>query len=172
MPPQSENRRRSVGVKLTVVSRQLWQDFDQSVDSIGVSRAKWRLIATVASKPGVTQRLIAELLEISEVTAGRLIDRLCADGYLERRENPNDRRAHCIHVTPAAQPLLERLSEVARKHEEDTFAGLDDADLDKLEAILDLIARNIAAKRGAGARRWAVGRTEDEPESVLTPAGK
>lgn len=172
MAPQSENRRRSVGVKLTVVSRQLWQDFDQSIDSIGVSRAKWRLIATVASRPGVTQRLIAELLEISEVTAGRLIDRLCADGYLERRENPNDRRAHCIHVTPAAQPVLERLGDVARKHEAETFAGLDDADLDKLEAILDMIARNIAARRGAGARRWAGGRTEDEPEVELTPAGK
>jgi MarR family transcriptional regulator for hemolysin len=143
-----ENRKRAVALRLTVVARQLWQRFDRRVERIGVSRAKWRLIAAVGRRPGTTQRLIAELLEISEVTAGRLIDRLCADGYRERRENPHDRRANCVYLTASAQPVLEQLGELARVEEDEAFAGLSDDDLARLESLLEAIARNIAGVRG------------------------
>ena len=139
-----ESTRRSIGTKLTVIARQLWRQFDQSTDALGVSRAKWRVIAAVARRPGATQRLIAELLEVTEVTAGRLVERLCADGYLERRENPSDRRAHCIYLTPGAQPLLDALSKRAAICEAEAFAGMDDQDLERLEALLRVVARNVS----------------------------
>ena len=169
--PHVENRKRNVALRLTVLTRQLWQRFDRRVERIGVSSAKWRLIAAVGRRPGTTQRLIAELLEISEVTAGRLIDRLCADGYLERRENPNDRRANCVYLTAIALPLLEQLGELARIEEDEIFAGLTDDDLAKLESLLDAIARNIAGGRNDPvrelARSWA-----EEPAPELDKEGQ
>jgi MarR family transcriptional regulator for hemolysin len=139
------NQKRAIGRKLAVISRQLWLRFDQRVQSSGLTRAKWSLIAAVAVNPGATQRLIAGRLEVTEVTAGRLIDRLCADGLLERRENPNDRRGYCVFLTPAAQPLLQTMGEVARVHEDEAFAGIDDQDLELLDKLLDTISRNVAA---------------------------
>src|SRR5580658_7883475 len=91
----SKNRRRSIGLKLSVIARQLRLSFDQSAERSGLTRAKWTLIAAVARAPGATQRVIAEALEVREITAGRLIDRLCEEGYLRRDANPNDRRAYC-----------------------------------------------------------------------------
>jgi MarR family transcriptional regulator for hemolysin len=132
---------------LTVIARQLGQRFDQSVQNNGVTRAKWRVIAAAARIPGATQRTIAAALEVTEVTAGRLIDRLCADGYLERRENPDDRRGYHIHLTPGAQPLLHKLGQIARIHEEEVFVGFNDEDLVRLEALLDAMARNLADSR-------------------------
>ncbi len=146
------NKKRAAGARLTVVARQLWQRFDRSVGEIGVSRAQWRLIAVVSRNPGATQRLIGEVLEVSEVTAGRLIDRLCDEGYLERREHATDRRAHSVYLTQAAQPVLDRLSELARIEEDEAFAGLDEQALTKLEALLDTISRNVAEARGAPAQ--------------------
>ena len=166
---RGESRTRSVGLKLSLVARQLWHKFDRSVERIGVSRAKWRLIAVVASRPGATQRLIAELLEISEVTAGRLIDRLCADGYLERRENPNDRRAHCVHLLPPAQPVLDKLGELAAIEESEAFAGLNESDLDTLETLLDRISRNIADARGDAVRASPLHSWADEPATDEPP---
>lgn len=130
---------------MAVIARQLRLRFDQSVERSGLTRAKWTLIATVAHNPGATQCLIAEKLEVREVTAGRLIDRLCDEGYLERRPNPNDRRAYRVDLTPAAQPLLEKIDEIARNYEKEVFAGFRDEDLDKLNAWLDAIARNLSA---------------------------
>jgi MarR family transcriptional regulator for hemolysin len=93
------------------------------------------------------------MLEITEVTAGQLIDRLCVDGYLERREHPKDRRAYSVHLTQAAEPLLVRLDEIAKMLEEGIFAGLGEQDLRQLDALLEVIARNLAACRERGDER-------------------
>jgi MarR family transcriptional regulator for hemolysin len=146
-PGEIDGRKRAIASKLTVIARQLWQRFDHIVESDGLSRAKWSMIVAVARNPGVTQRTIASLLEIKEATAGQLIDRLCADGYLERREHPKDRRAYCVYLTTAAQPLLGRLESIAKVHENETFAGIAEEDLVRLNALLEHVARNLAISR-------------------------
>src|SRR3982074_3285403 len=131
------NRKRSVALKLTVVARQLRVTFDQSAEQSGLTRAQWHLIAVVARSPGATQRTIAEALEVREITAGRLVDRLCEDGYLRRDEHPTDRRAYSVYLPPAAQPVLDKLDELAKVHEGAIFAGFEGEDLKRLEALLD-----------------------------------
>lgn len=150
-PPQvcpPDSCKRDIALKLTVIARQLGQLFDQAVEHDGLTRAKWSVIVAIARTPGATQRSIASMLEISEVTAGQLIDRLCVDGYLERREHPKDRRAYCLYLTEAAQPLLVTLGEVARRHENDIFAGIATEELVRLDEMLDMVARNLAVCRG------------------------
>ena len=145
IPPDSV--RRAVGIKLAIIARQLRHRFDERIDKMGMTRAKWILIAAAARLPGATQRMIASQLEVTDVTAGRLIDRVCADGLLERRENPLDRRAYCVHLTPAAQPILEQLAEAAEGFETETFADIDEDDLVRLDELLAKIARNLGATR-------------------------
>lgn len=142
-----DNPLRVASLKLTVVARQLWYAFDQAVERTGLSRAKWGVIAAVSRRPGETQRVYASLLEVSEVTAGRMIDRLCADGLLERREDPQDRRANRIFLTADAQPVLDRLGELARAHEQAAFAGLGDSEIALLAALLEKIGENLAGQR-------------------------
>lgn len=144
---RTDNRKRSIGVKLAVIARQMGQRFDERADEIGVTRAQWALIATVSRHPGVTQRVIATKLEVTDVTAGRLIDRLCADGYLERRPHPQDRRAYCVYLTPEAQPVLARLHALAEDYERDIFATLEEDDLDKLDELLETISQNLLKVR-------------------------
>jgi MarR family transcriptional regulator, transcriptional regulator for hemolysin len=132
---------------LFVLARQMRLGFDHGVNCVGMTRAKWTLIVAVARNPGETQRTIAAALEMSEVVAGRLIDRLCASGYLERRENPSDRRGYRVYLTPAAQPVLDRLGEVAKLQEEQIFKGLSDENVTQLNGLLDHMARNVADAR-------------------------
>ena len=143
----SKDKRRSIGLKLSVIARQLRLNFDQSVKLRGLTRAKWTLIAAVARKPGATQRNIAQMLEVSEITVGRLIDRLCDEGYLKRSENPSDRRAYRVYLAAGAQPVLDKLDEVAKGHETEIFAGFDAKDLEKLDELLETIARNLSAAK-------------------------
>jgi MarR family transcriptional regulator, transcriptional regulator for hemolysin len=145
--PAQRNKKRSVAVKLAVVARQLRVSFDQSAERSGLTRAQWNLIAVASGCPGATQRTIAEALEVKEITAGRLIDRLCDEGYLKRDEHPTDRRAYCVYLTPAAQPLLEKLDKLAKLHEAAIFNGFETEDLARLEALLDTVARNLAEVR-------------------------
>lgn len=144
---ETPNRKRDLSRKLTVVARHLRNRFDQSVTQLGVTRSQWTLIAVVASRPGMTQRTIAETLEISEAAAGRLIDRLCAEDLLERKARSDDRRAYSVYVTDAAAPYLETLGGIARRNEEETFSGLNEEQLEQLDALLAIVYNNVAAQR-------------------------
>jgi MarR family transcriptional regulator for hemolysin len=144
----SDEQARALAIKLTVLARQLWHTFDQRAEKIGLTRAKWSVVAEVAKTPGATQRGVAAALQVSDVTAGRLIDRLCAEGFLERHEDPQDRRAYRVYTKPPAEPLLEALSALAEAHTGQAFAGFDGADLAELERLLDAISRNVGEARG------------------------
>lgn len=111
-----------------------------------MTRSKWAMIVVVKRHPGATQRHIAEALEMSEASAGRLIDRLCTEGLLERRERDDDRRARAVYLTPAAEPLLDRLAAIAKLGEERLFEGFSDEDLDQLIDFMDRLYAN--ASRG------------------------
>ena len=122
--------------------------FDASVGEIGITRSQWTTIVVVSGRPGSTQREIAEILEMSEASVGRVIDRLCADGMLERRPKEDDRRAHTVWLTPAAAPVLDKLSKVATGHEATVFAGLDEDEMDTLERLLGKVYANVTERRG------------------------
>lgn len=136
-------RHQHIGVRLTVLGRLLRNDFDRQVAHLEVTRSQWAMIAVVSRVPGATQRTIAEALEMSEASAGRLIDRLCADGLLERRDRRDDRRARAVHLTPAAEPLLHTLAKIARSSEQRMFKGFDQDELLQLGNYLDRLHDNL-----------------------------
>jgi MarR family transcriptional regulator for hemolysin len=153
------NKRRVIGAKLVLIARQLRQRYDKRVQSAGVTGAKWTVIVAIARNPGATQRYVANELAITEVTAGRLVDRLCADGYLRRKADPADRRAYRIYLTKVATDLLGTLGAAADENEAEAFAGLKAEELKQLDLLLDTVAKNLDVKRNkADVRKSASGR--------------
>lgn len=136
--------KRTIGLRLTVIARLLRNNFDRQVATHNVTRSQWAMIAVVSRQPGATQRMIAEMLEMSEASAGRLIDRLCADGLLERRERQDDRRARAVYLAEGAEPLLAKLAEIADLSEERMFQGFDDRELEQLQGYLERIYANVS----------------------------
>lgn len=118
-------------------------NFDRLTSKLNVTRSQWQMIAVVARNPGATQRYIAEVLEMSEASAGRLIDRLCADGMLTRRERDDDRRARAIYLTEAAEPLLTQLAAIGAASEDMLFKGFSSQELDMFESMIDRMYANL-----------------------------
>lgn len=136
---------------MTVVARQIRMRFDEEAERAGVTRAHWTLIAAVARMPGATQKTIAGLLQISEVSAGRLIDKMSSEGMIVRQTDDTDRRAYRLHLTDAARPLLNELGVIARENETRVFAGLSEDELRELDRLLGVVARNVGMKGDAAA---------------------
>jgi MarR family transcriptional regulator for hemolysin len=135
---------RDVSVKLTVIARQLRSHFDQKVAKLGMTRSQWALIAVVSHQQGLTQRTIAETLEVSEAAAGRLIDKLCVEGFLERRSRADDRRAYSVHLKPEASPRLAKLRDIAIQTEHEAFGDMTLEQIEQLHSLLDIVYRNVA----------------------------
>lgn len=131
-------------VNLSTVARLLRTRFDQRAAEMGMTLAQWRTLKAVRSDEGATQRRIAAILEVGDVTAGRLVDKLVEEGLLERRQDPADRRAYRLYVTPAVEPLFEKVQGLVAEEEKRIFAGLEDAELAALAGLLDRIMANMA----------------------------
>lgn len=142
--------RREILFELADAARALRTHFDQRAREHGMTRAQWAVLARLERQEGATQAELAEILEIQPISLVRLIDRLCAQGLVERRGDPKDRRVNLLHLTDGGRDVLQRMAPLGRDIAGDALAGLDDAAaLDLLHKLL-LIKKNIknaAAKR-------------------------
>jgi DNA-binding MarR family transcriptional regulator len=75
----------------------------------GMTRAQWALLIQLFRNPGLSQKEIADLLEVEPISVGRLVDRLERNGLIERRPDPADRRIWRLNLTAAAGPVLNRI---------------------------------------------------------------
>jgi DNA-binding MarR family transcriptional regulator len=66
------------------------------------------------------------------------VDALEERGLMERRQNPDDRRARALFLTPQGRELLERAFAVAVKHEQSLCRELTG---EQREHLLDLLSR-------------------------------
>src|SRR6202167_3288653 len=108
MPPVS--RRREFAFILNDVARLLRTYADYKAAQFGITRAQWAVLVRLDRSEGLNQSELAEVLDLQPITLTRLLDKLCDSGLIERRPDPNDRRAKRLFLTAAARPLLERLS--------------------------------------------------------------
>lgn len=141
-----DSTKRDLGLRLSVLARLMRNNFDRQVAALNVTRSQWAMIAVVSRKPGASQRVIAEALEMSEASAGRLIDRLCAEGLLERRACPGDRRARAVYLRDAAEPLLAELASIAKANEDQLFQGFSNEDLARFKNYLDRMHENALTR--------------------------
>lgn len=123
--------------------------FDGRARDLGLTRAQWSMIASIRISPGLTQSELASQLEINSVTAGRIIDKLEATGWAERRADPADRRANRIYLKDRAQPTLARLSEIAAEEVTLAMRGIS---VEEQAVFLDLLQRTIANLTGGEGR--------------------
>jgi hypothetical protein len=68
----------------------------------------------------------------------RQIDRMEEDGWIERRPDPGDRRAHRLVLTGKARPILARILDLSNEIRTEAFAGLSAAEG---RHLIDLLAR-------------------------------
>jgi DNA-binding MarR family transcriptional regulator len=71
-----------------------------------MTRSQWVALLRLARTPGLTQKELADLLEVEPISVARLIDRMAAAGLIERRADEADRRVWRLHLRPEAHELL------------------------------------------------------------------
>jgi DNA-binding MarR family transcriptional regulator len=127
--------------------------FDRRAGSLGITRAQWRVLARLSRTPGLRQVELADQLDMEAITLCRIVDRLADAGLVERRADPQDRRAWRLVLTDKAAPLVKTLRALADDLGEEALAGLDAAQREAVRAGLLQIRDNVAAT----ARNKAVG---------------
>jgi len=148
---------REVAFNINDVARLLKTYADQRARDFGMTRAQWAVLARVERSEGLKQCELADTLDLQPITLTRLIDRLCDGGLIERRPDPEDRRAKRLYLTPAARPVLDGLARLGKDIMATVLAGIEPAAVEQLVAHLLTLKTNL---RGAIANRASETATE------------
>lgn len=127
---------RSLGFLLADVSRLMRRRFDKRAMELGLTRAQWRVLARLRRREGMNQKELADFLEIENITLTRHIDRLEAKGWVERRRDPNDRRAWNLYLNPEVQPILDEMRKLSGITRNEALAGIP---ADQREHLIDML---------------------------------
>ena len=151
----------NVGFIIGDVSRILRTVYDRRVEPLGLTRAQWRVLARISRNEGCTQTELAAELEIEKPTLGRLIDRLQANDWVERRADTSDARTKRVFLTPRAEPVLTEMYTLADEVLNAALSGLTKEDAKRLEASLLHVKSNLTGLlNGAGSKTMGNGRAE------------
>lgn len=135
-----------LGFLIGDTARLMRRAFDERVRNMGITRAQWRVLGLLHRFGGSTQVMLAEMLDVEPITAGRMLDRLQEAGLVERRADPADRRAWRIHLTAAGIAKVDELRPTALSIFEDALSGLDAAQQTELETMLNIVRSNLTRK--------------------------
>jgi MarR family transcriptional regulator for hemolysin len=116
---------------------------DKEAARYGITRAQWGVLAKVERSEGMKQTELAELLEVQPITLTRLIDKLCDNGWIERRSDENDRRVNRLYLKKAARPLLGKLAGLRSELTATALEGISPTDAHRLLTQLESIKENV-----------------------------
>lgn len=116
---------------------------DKEAARYGITRAQWAVLAKVERSEGMKQTELAEQLEMQPITLTRLIDKLCDNGWMERRGDESDRRVNRLYLKKAARPLLGKLAGLKSEITSAALEGIGPTDAERLVSQLESIKENV-----------------------------
>ena len=116
---------------------------DKQAARYGITRAQWAVLAKVERAEGLKQSELAEQMEMQPITLTRLIDKLCDNGWIERRSDDTDRRVNRLYLRKAARPLLGKLSGLRSELTATALDGISPSEAQRLLAQLETIKENV-----------------------------
>jgi MarR family transcriptional regulator for hemolysin len=125
------------------VQRMMRAYADREAARYGITRAQWAVLAKVERNEGMKQSELAEQMEMQPITLTRLIDKLCDNGWIERRGDDTDRRVNRLYLRKAARPLLAKLAGLRSELTATALDGISPADAHRMLTQLEMIKENV-----------------------------
>jgi len=133
----------SPGFLLHDVARLLRRNFMRRIQQHGLTQAQCRALMHLSRNEGVRQVDLAEALEVQPITLARLIDQLAEAGLVERRPDPEDRRAFRLVLTRAAKPVIAEIRGLAAQTWGDAIGDVGESRMAQFAKTLAELKQNL-----------------------------
>ena len=98
-------------------------------------------VYSVMNNPGCTQDSIAQRLCLNKSTVARALATLEEQGYVNRVQDPEDKRKLLVYPTERMEKIFPRVKELAAKWRESVLSELTPEESEILGAVLEKIER-------------------------------
>ena len=125
-----------IGFFIAVTSRLMDRALNGRLKKYGVSFGQWPFLMTLWAEEGLTQRELSRRVSNEEATTTRTLDRMEAEGLIERKANITDRRQRNIYLTSKGRSLRDKLVPEALATSDQTTSQLTPKEVAALRAAL------------------------------------
>lgn len=155
--------REQFGTLLGRLGRAWRAEIDARLAPVGLTQARWLILYHLSrGANGGPQTALAARVGVQGPTLVRMLDRLEAEGLIERRDAVGDRRVNSVHATARALPVLKRIQSVVNQVRSDMLAGVSEDEIAICVGVFQRIAANIRADQGGAARPGGKPATTDD----------
>lgn len=124
----------------------------QRLEALELYRGQPPVLHILWEQEGLTQTEIAGKLRIKPATMTRMLQRMEKAGFIYRRIDPDDQRITRVFLTEKGRAVQNRLENIWKSMEEDTFKNFTPEELALLKGFLLRIRDNLA--QAAGEAPW------------------
>jgi DNA-binding MarR family transcriptional regulator len=140
-PPSSEAALhdaliRNTGFLISRTGMLAQRAFAERMSQVGLTPRAWGALNVLDHEGAITQQLLGRCIGMDPSTMVATIDELEGNGLVERRRNPQDRRAHALHLTDKGRKTLTEARKVARRAQEELLAPLSPEERRQLHELL------------------------------------
>jgi DNA-binding MarR family transcriptional regulator len=96
------------GYLVSVAHLRFRSRFEELLREAGIGAPDFGALTTIATAAPLSQQRVAEQLSLTGTAVVQIVDRLEADGLVERRRNPADRRSYALELTSKGKATLKR----------------------------------------------------------------
>jgi MarR family transcriptional regulator, transcriptional regulator for hemolysin len=146
---------QELGFRLDEVARLYTRRFEQKAQTLSLQLAQCKALVLLAENEGVSQTRLSQISEIDPVRLVRILDRLEAGGWAQRRRQPGDRRARSLAVTENAKPVLKLIWNVISDTYIEALQGVSIEEIGTMMKVLTRVHSNLSTTVNA-----------DSPQSV------
>jgi MarR family transcriptional regulator for hemolysin len=139
------DRFKNVGYLLKDVSRRYVARFERHAEEVALTLMQCKVLLHLSKNEGASQVRLCELTDIEPMMMVRILDRMEADKLLERRPDPQDRRARRLYLTRKAALLLDEIDRISEVTRNEIFAGVSKTDREAFLKVLERVHRNACA---------------------------
>jgi MarR family transcriptional regulator for hemolysin len=138
-----DGSRERIGRLIQQVSRNWRRAVNQRMAPLGLTDATWLPLLYLDRAGPVRQGELADVLGLDRSSVVRLIDTLAANGLVRREDDPDDRRAKRIVLTPGAQPVVQAAKTAAIQVLDGAVEGIAPEALETTARVLEVMLSRL-----------------------------
>ena len=114
----------------------VYEDFIRSLAQWNMTPPRFSALVIIGNNPGLKLTELSSVLAIARSGSVLLTDTLVANGWVERRPLPTDRRAWGLHLTDEGRKTLDETTAAVRQHDRRICAELNEEERNTLQGLL------------------------------------
>jgi MarR family transcriptional regulator for hemolysin len=143
-----------IGLRLNQAARAVGRAFDEALAEAGGSLPVWLILLNLKIRRPGTQRELAEAVGIREATLTHHLNAMDTAGLITRTRDAANRRIQIVALTEEGETAFLRLRQAAVDFDTRLRAGVADAEIAALTALLTRLSANVAEPPSADSP-WA-----------------